>query len=102
MREATCFRCGAFFETATGRVCAGCRRPRLKSRAMLPIGGALTRRESSIVQLVARGLMNKEIAYELRLTEGTIKEYLNRLFRKLSLRNRVEMAVWASRHSNAA
>jgi len=40
-------------------------------------------------------MLNKEIAYELRLTEGTIKEYLNRIYRKLGLTNRTELAIWA-------
>jgi DNA-binding NarL/FixJ family response regulator len=47
------------------------------------------------VGLVCRALQNKEIAGELHLTEGTIKEYLNRIFRKLGVANRTELAVWA-------
>jgi DNA-binding NarL/FixJ family response regulator len=39
--------------------------------------------------------MNKEIAHELHLSEGTVKEYLNRLFRKLDVTNRTELAIWA-------
>jgi len=38
--------------------------------------------------------LNKEIAYELHLSEGTIKEYLNKVYRKLGLKNRTELAVW--------
>jgi DNA-binding NarL/FixJ family response regulator len=45
--------------------------------------------------LVSRGKLNKEIAFELHLSEGTIKEYLNRIFRKLGATNRTELAVWA-------
>ena len=43
-------------------------------------------------------MLNKEIAYELHLTEGTVKEYLNRIFRKLDVSNRTELAVWAMMH----
>jgi DNA-binding NarL/FixJ family response regulator len=53
------------------------------------------------VKLVAEAKLNKEIAYELHLTEGTIKEYLNRIFRKLGLTNRTELAVWALKHQLA-
>jgi DNA-binding NarL/FixJ family response regulator len=55
----------------------------------------LTPRERQVVTLVVRAKLNKEIAYELHLTEGTIKEYLNRIFRKLELTNRTALAVWA-------
>ena len=46
-----------------------------------------------MAELVARGWYNKVIAHELELTEGTVKEYLNRIFRKLCVRNRTELAV---------
>jgi DNA-binding NarL/FixJ family response regulator len=47
------------------------------------------------VRLVCQAKLNKEIAYELHLAEGTIKEYLNRIFRKVGATNRTELAVWA-------
>lgn len=55
----------------------------------------LTFREKQVVHLVCRAKLNKQIAYELHLTEGTIKEYLNRIFRKVGVGNRTELAVWA-------
>lgn len=100
-REATCSKCGALFETTAGRVCADCRRPR-GFRVPVQFGDTLTPRESSVVLLVGRGLLNKEIAFELRLTEGTVKEYLNRIFKKLRVRNRAQLAVWSFQHLNAA
>jgi DNA-binding NarL/FixJ family response regulator len=60
-----------------------------------PLKPELTFRERQIVGLVAKGRLNKEIAYELHLSEGTIKEYLNRIFRKLGASNRTELAVWS-------
>src|SRR5215467_8041531 len=42
--------------------------------------------------------LNKEIASELHLTEGTIKECLHRIFRKLGTKNRTELAVFALTH----
>ena len=62
----------------------------------------LTLRERQVVNLVRHGMLNKEIAYELHLTEGTIKEYLNRIFRKVEVKNRTELAVWALMHQVAA
>ena len=48
-----------------------------------------------MVNLVCKAKLNKEIAYELHLTEGTIKEYLHRIFKKVAVSNRTELAVWA-------
>lgn len=62
----------------------------------------LSVRERQIIELVQRAKLNKEIAYELHLTEGTIKEYLNRIFRKLGVSNRTQLAIWAFRQANAA
>jgi DNA-binding NarL/FixJ family response regulator len=54
----------------------------------------LTRRELNLLPLVADGLADKEIAWRLRLTTGTVKEYLHRLRHKLGANNRVQLAVW--------
>jgi DNA-binding NarL/FixJ family response regulator len=62
----------------------------------------LTFRETQIVELVARGKANKEIAYQLLLSEGTIKEYLNRIFRKLEVPNRTALAIWEFTRKAAA
>jgi DNA-binding NarL/FixJ family response regulator len=64
----------------------------------LDIGGALSFRETQIARLVRDAKQNKEIAFELHLTEGTIKEYLNGIYRKLAVKNRTELAVWTIRH----
>ena len=48
--------------------------------------------------MVSKAKLNKEIAYELHLTEGTVKEYLNRIFQKLGTTNRTELALWAVTH----
>jgi len=56
---------------------------------------ALTPRERQLVVLVAQGLKNKEIAYTLGVTEGTIKVYLCRLFEKTGANDRLELALFA-------
>ena len=55
----------------------------------------LSFREKQVVDLVCKGKQNKQIAHELHLTEGTVKEYLNRIFRKVGSTNRTELAIWA-------
>lgn len=69
-------------------------------RAGAAAGGspALTGRESAVAGLVAKGFGNAEIADELHLSIGTVKGHLVNIHRKLGLRNRVEIAIWA--HTN--
>jgi len=90
----SCFRCGAEFRThSQQRVCPACRKPKPDKESILQRD--LTVRERQIVAQIRFGKPNKEIAHELHLTEGTVKEYLNRIFRKLQVHNRTELAVWA-------
>jgi two-component system, NarL family, nitrate/nitrite response regulator NarL len=59
---------------------------------------ALTERQGQIVSLVAQGFKNKEIAWSLGLTEGTVKVYLYKLFRKLGVSDRLDMALYAQKN----
>lgn len=52
----------------------------------------LTPREREIVSYLRQGMRNKQIAGEMGITEGTVKIYLFRLFHKLGVRNRFELA----------
>lgn len=100
MAVKTCFRCGNEFRAQTTlRVCSACRKLRSRPKT---IEMRLSFRERQIVNLVRQAKLNKEIAYELRLAEGTIKEYLNRVFRKLGVKNRTELAIWAMTHQQFA
>jgi len=54
---------------------------------------SLTRREGQLVTLLCHGLKNKEIATALRISEGTVKVYLSRLFQKLNVKDRFELAL---------
>jgi DNA-binding NarL/FixJ family response regulator len=55
----------------------------------------LSPRQQQIVQLLCGAKPNKEIASELHITEGTVKEYVSRIFRKTGAVNRTQLAVWA-------
>jgi DNA-binding CsgD family transcriptional regulator len=55
-----------------------------------PPGAALTPRELDVLRLVARGLGNKEIAAELRITTHTVKYHLAAVLEKLGVRSRTE------------
>ena len=56
----------------------------------------LTPRELSIVRLVAQGRPNRAIGEELGITEGTVKVSLHRIYRRLGVSNRTELALKAS------
>jgi two-component system NarL family response regulator len=58
---------------------------------------ALSRREREIVRLVALGLRNHEIAERLAIGEATVKTHLNKVFQKLAVRDRVDLARYAIR-----
>lgn len=62
---------------------------------------ALTPRQSQLVQMVAGGFKNKEIAAALSITEGTVKVYLSRLFEKLGTKDRFELAKIGVRNLRA-
>lgn len=50
----------------------------------------LTRREQQLVELISRGLTNKEIAVELGLSEQTVKNHIHRVLRKVGVSDRLE------------
>lgn len=63
----------------------------------------LTPREQDILDAIARGLTNSEIAHELHLAPSTVKSYINTLFAKLGIRDRVHAVLLAHNlhHGNA-
>lgn len=54
----------------------------------------LTPAEKNIVSLIADGLSNKEIAAQLFLSEGTVKNYVTEILGKLNLRDRTQIAIF--------
>jgi DNA-binding NarL/FixJ family response regulator len=61
----------------------------------------LTSRELEIVRAVVQGLGNREISEMLGISQFTVKHYLTRVFDKLLVGNRVELALFATRHGLA-
>ncbi len=59
----------------------------------------LTRKERVIASFVRGGLTNKEIAGKMDLSEQTIKSHCNKIFRKLGVSNRVQLAMNYKNHS---
>ena len=55
----------------------------------------LSDREKQILERVASGDSNKEIAYDLDISEKTVKHYMTNIMQKLHARNRVEAAIFA-------
>ena len=61
---------------------------RLMQRAQTPTSAALSGREIEVLELVARGGSNKELARELHLSEATVKSHLIHIFDKLGVTDR--------------
>ncbi len=64
--------------------------------------GELTERERAILDRVAQGKTNREIAAELFLSEKTVKHYMTNVLQKLQVRNRVEAALIARKEMSAS
>ncbi|MEM6614672.1 MAG: response regulator transcription factor [Cyanobacteria bacterium P01_C01_bin.72] len=58
----------------------------------------LTSREQEVLQLIATGYSNKEIAAQLYITERTVKNHVNSILRSLNLRDRTQAAIFAHQH----
>ncbi len=63
-----------------------------------PLSQEMSSREVDVLEMLAKGCSNKEIARELKIQEVTVKLYLSRVFQKLGVRNRAQAAVKALEH----
>ena len=58
----------------------------------------LTRREFQVIAAIVEGATNRDIAKQLRLSEQTVKNHLSRIFDKLGVSNRLELALYVVHH----
>ena len=77
--------------------------PELKERmqrsSSLANTEVLTRREIDVLKLLAEGLFNKEIAYRLSISEKTVKNHVSNIFKKISVSDRTQAAVYAIKNN---
>ncbi|MGE5615229.1 MAG: response regulator [Bacillota bacterium] len=59
----------------------------------------LTPREIEVLQLIAEGMINKEIARQLYISEKTVKNHVSNIFRKLDVSDRTQAAIYAFKHN---
>jgi DNA-binding NarL/FixJ family response regulator len=85
---------GLLDPSVTGRVLARLRESTL-SEAFAPLSG----QELKVLALITQGKINKEIAANLHLGEGTVRNYISNILSKLQLSNRAEAAAYAIRHN---
>ncbi len=62
---------------------------------------ALSRRQHEVMALVSRGVRNSEIAARLHVSEKTVKNHINRIFRSLGAGSRVEAVLIWQRHQQS-
>jgi two-component system nitrate/nitrite response regulator NarL len=84
-----------------GRDCVGDLIDAMRNPTAREESSVLSQRERDIVSAVIKGASNKDIAWQLGLGEQTVKNHLRRIFAKLRVANRVELAVHAMEHQLA-
>ncbi|WP_250008736.1 response regulator transcription factor [Actinoplanes sp. M2I2] len=89
-----------FDPAVAARLAEAMSRPAAPPRRALPDG--LTQREAEVLEQIARGRTNAEIAAALFVAETTVKTHINNAFAKIGARNRTEAANYAVRHGLTA
>ena len=70
----------------------------LDSRNAATPARELSAREREVLELVATGLANKQIARQLGISDRTVKAHLTRIFQQLGVTDRTQAALWAREH----
>ncbi|RYB89986.1 response regulator transcription factor [Nocardioides oleivorans] len=70
-----------------------------RGRASSEVGVSdLSPREAEVLRLVVEGLLNKQIAQRLGITERTVKAHLTSVYQRIGVADRTQAALWAQRH----
>lgn len=74
----------------------------IENNAEIPLNGnhrgkTLTNRQSQVLDLIAQGKSNKQIAYEMGVSEATVKLHINALLRSLKVNNRTQAVITAQK-----
>lgn len=69
-----------------------------ETRTMATRSSLLTARQSDVLKLLARGLSNKEIGRELKLSERTVKAHATAIFKSFGVTNRTDAVTYARKH----
>jgi len=75
------------------------RQRKVQIQTQMHIPDALSQREYQVLQLVAQGRTNEDIAGVLHLSEGTIKNHVTNIYSKLGVRTRAQATTWAWNHA---
>lgn len=59
----------------------------------------LTKRETEVLKLITEGMLNKEIAHKLSISEKTVKNHVSNIFKKIKVSDRTQAAVYAIKNS---
>ena len=84
--------------TVAAKVMSHLKPPVDDSDPRIDFNNLLTGREMDVFRLLASGKTNREIAEELCLTEGTVKNYIYKVIQNTGARDRVQAAIWSKQY----
>jgi DNA-binding NarL/FixJ family response regulator len=75
--------------------------PNRESSAMARRLASLTRQQIRVLMMLSEGLLNKQIAYELGVSEATVKAHVSAIFQKLGVESRTQAVILATKIESA-
>jgi DNA-binding NarL/FixJ family response regulator len=82
--------------TITPKVLSHLSQPRAEPK--VDYRAILTSREIDVLRLLGQGKSNREIAKELNITEGTVKNHITKIFNQVGVRDRTQAALWVQQN----
>lgn len=64
------------------------------------VQNGLSKSEVRVAELIVKGISNKDAASQLFITEKTVKFHLTNIYKKLSVKSRAQLIVWAMPHAS--